>query len=163
MLLGGDELGNSQLGNNNAYAQDNDIGWIDWSGLEEDPGFVDQVRELIRLRSQHPLIGQASYLHGADEISWWHPDGRRMRHDDWQQATAFGVIFGSHDREEAGPGRAILIVLNSAAHDIDFVPPAGSNGWTVLYSTVGEESFADREPPTSLRLPARSLLLLERG
>jgi glycogen operon protein len=161
MLLGGDELGNSQHGNNNAYAQDNEIGWVDWSGLEDDPDFIDHVRGLIRLRSRLPLVGQASYLHGADEISWWHPDGRRMEHDDWQRATALGVIFGRHERKEAEPRRAILIVLNSAAHDIDFVLPRDSDQWKVLYSTVDEESSVERDHSASLRVPARSLLLLE--
>ena len=52
LLLAGDEFGNSQQGNNNAYAQDNEIGWLDWSGLDDEPLFVELARELIWLRRE---------------------------------------------------------------------------------------------------------------
>jgi glycogen operon protein len=58
MLLAGDEFGNSQHGNNNAYAQDNETGWLDWSGLAGDAQFATRVRELIRLRRDLPLLHQ---------------------------------------------------------------------------------------------------------
>ena len=64
MLLAGDEFGNSQQGNNNAYAQDNETGWLDWSGLQEDPDFVDQVRELVWLRRESALLRIEEYVHG---------------------------------------------------------------------------------------------------
>ncbi len=64
MLLAGDEFGNSQGGNNNAYAQDNETGWLDWSGLDGDPGFALEVRELIHLRREWPLLRLPQYLHG---------------------------------------------------------------------------------------------------
>ena len=71
MILAGDEFGNSQNGNNNAYAQDNETGWLDWSGLETDPQFTEQVRELIWLRREIPLLRLQQYVHGTLEL----PDG----------------------------------------------------------------------------------------
>ena len=72
MLLAGDEFGNSQGGNNNAYAQDNETGWLDWSGLADDPEFVQRVRELIHLRREWPLLRLPEYVHGET--------GRDRRH-----------------------------------------------------------------------------------
>jgi glycogen operon protein len=63
MLLAGDEFGNGQGGNNNAYAQDNETGWLDWGGLESDPEFAVKVRELVQLRRRLPLLRQARYVH----------------------------------------------------------------------------------------------------
>ena len=71
MLLAGDEFGNSQRGNNNAYAQDNDIGWIDWSDIEKDPGFVDSVRMLVWLRRNHALLRHDDYRHGHTSQWQW--------------------------------------------------------------------------------------------
>jgi len=73
MLLAGDEFGNSQQGNNNAYAQDNEIGWQDWKGLESDPDFLKQVQELIRLRRFMPHLASEVYLHGRTKNdAGWH-------------------------------------------------------------------------------------------
>ena len=71
MLLAGDELGNSQLGNNNAYCQDNSLGWVDWAG--KDKGFHRFVEQLIELRAAHPVLRQARFLHGDVRES----DGKR--------------------------------------------------------------------------------------
>jgi glycogen operon protein len=67
MLLAGDEFGNSQQGNNNAYAQDNETAWLDWSLIDSDPDFVDQVRKLIQLRHEHPALGKSKYAHANYE------------------------------------------------------------------------------------------------
>ena len=65
MLLAGDEVNNTQLGNNNAYCQDNEIGWLSWTDVQEDPELIDFVRELIELRRQHPLFRRPNYFKGT--------------------------------------------------------------------------------------------------
>ncbi len=123
MLLAGDEFGNSQEGNNNAYCQDNETGWIDWKGLERDPEFTEQVRRLIRLHRETPLLRQSLYLHGTNamldgwrDIEWLHPSGRRMEPPDWDysQALAMALI----DRTDV-----IALLFNASGEPLDFRLP----------------------------------------
>ena len=132
MLLGGDEFGNSQAGNNNAYAQDNDTGWVDWSGLEEDPDFMRAVRELIRLRKRIPLLRQARYIHGRMptdsgwcDISWLHPDGRPMLSRDWNSNRQLALVFSTHpDQKDSSPVvEAVAILFNASDEDVEFALP----------------------------------------
>jgi isoamylase len=90
MLLAGDEIGNSQQGNNNAYCQDGPISWLDWDAADED--FLAFARRLIAFRKAHPVLRQRRFLHGepgahpdgAPDLGWWHPSGRRMTAADWR-------------------------------------------------------------------------------
>ncbi len=89
MLLAGDELGNSQNGNNNAYCQDNAIGWIDWSTADDD--LLDFTARMIALRREHPILRQKRFLHsepreadGKPDLFWWRADGQAMTPADWQ-------------------------------------------------------------------------------
>jgi glycogen operon protein len=100
LLLAGDEFGNSQGGNNNAYAQDNEIGWLDWSGLERDPEFTAAVRKLIELRQQLPLLRLDEYVHDFIEqdghritLGWINPDGAIRTSEDWSFGHAFGALL----------------------------------------------------------------------
>jgi glycogen operon protein len=159
MLLGGDEFGNSQDGNNNAYAQDNEIGWVDWSGLEQDRAFQGSVAELIRLRRSHPALGQNDYLHGQDEIAWWHPAGRNMEPSDWPGASAFGVIVAREESPSVVSTGSLLIVMNSADAPVGMVLPDGGLAWQLLFSTAGDSAGYTGGP--SLSLPSRSMMVLE--
>src|SRR6056297_2123381 len=100
LLLAGDELGNSQHGNNNAYAQDNPIGWLDWSGLEADPEFQAAVRRLIGLRKASTLLHLPEYVRGHLAIDgrdvrseWRRPSGEPMTSDDWHRLPAFSLLI----------------------------------------------------------------------
>ena len=97
---GGDELGRTQRGNNNAWCQDNELAWFDWEhGDRELPGFVQR---LIRLRASHPVFRRSSFLTGREmrgsglpDVWWFRPDGRRMTQRDWQRqdARVLGVFL----------------------------------------------------------------------
>lgn len=165
MLLAGDELGNTQMGNNNAYAQDNDLGWLDWSGLESDPGFVKSVRELIRLRRTVPLLRLEEYLHGSGEspagetiIRWLNPDGSERNDDEWQNSRAFTKVLSIRNRD--GNCDAVAIMVNSWLEDIDFILPSIENtqDWEILFetSTVRARIGGDQ----TVYLPARSMALI---
>jgi glycogen operon protein len=132
MLLGGDEFGNSQAGNNNAYAQDNKTGWLDWSGLEEDPEFMWSVRELVRLRNRLPLLRQARYIHGRMptdsgwcDITWLHPDARPMLPQDWNSSRQLALVFSAHeDQKDSSPVvEAVAILFNASDEDVEFALP----------------------------------------
>lgn len=98
MLLAGDELGNSQQGNNNAYCQDNPIGWIDWAKADED--LLDFTRRIVALRRAHPILRQKRFLHseareadGKPDLFWWRADGQAMTPADWQNpALAYVAV-----------------------------------------------------------------------
>ncbi len=88
MILAGDEIGNSQNGNNNAYAQDNETSWIDWT--KADIGFLRFTRQMIAFRKAHPILRQKMFLHsrergldGLEDLFWSRADGKPMQSGDW--------------------------------------------------------------------------------
>lgn len=153
MLLAGDEFGNSQGGNNNAYPQDNRIGWIDWSGLVEDPEFQAQVSTLLRLRRAVPLVRQDSYLHGRThnaagflDLDWLGADGERLSSDAWHREDALSVLICNttkkrFSREEV---QAVAVLFNSAEDSVAMRLPhiAQKGDWHIVFSTVPDTSMA---------------------
>jgi len=160
LLLGGDELGNSQHGNNNAYAQDNDTTWIDWSHLESEARFIDQVRRLIRLRRKMPLLRIGCYLHGRQEtehgwldIEWLGPDGHPMTEQHWAERREFRAVIAEHGRRGLIAG--ISIAINGSTDDADFTIDADDR-WKLEFGTVEDIRLGDAR----LFLPAFSLAVL---
>ena len=104
MLLGGDELGRTQQGNNNAYCQDNEIAWVDWS--QPDTELQDFTRALVAFRKQHPVFRRRRFLAGAEaaELCWYTPSGSAMTAGDWSdpKCPGYRVLPGRVGR--AGPG-----------------------------------------------------------
>lgn len=103
MLLGGDELGRTQQGNNNPYCQDNEISWYDWNLGESNKEQLEFVRELIAFRKAHPSLRRNRFLTGQVETNglpdaiWWHPEGHVMRSEDWASTQAFGMWLAAPD------------------------------------------------------------------
>jgi isoamylase len=165
MLLGGDEFGHSQSGNNNAYAQDNDTGWLDWAALDDDPEFNSAVRTIIRLRRTTPLLRQAGYLHGQlrnhdgwPDVAWLRPDGAAMQPADWPEADAFSVVLASPSG--IGPTRAVALLLNPTTFGVDFqLPePGAAETWQIGFST--DSALRSRLNECQLSLSKRSVALL---
>ena len=108
MLLGGDELGRTQQGNNNAYCQDNEIAWVDWS--QPDTGLQDFTRRLVALRKQHPVFRRRRFLAGTEaaELQWFTPQGTQMTSADWSDRGARAIALyldGSDAPDRAGTAR----------------------------------------------------------
>ena len=110
MLSGGDELGKTQLGNNNAYCQDNELNWYNWELSEKHRIFLKFVRRLIHFRHSQPVLQRRKFLtgtphpeNGVKDIAWYHPSGREMNGSDWESAEvkAFAVCYSGkrHHRE----------------------------------------------------------------
>jgi glycogen operon protein len=174
MLLAGDEAGNGQGGNNNAYCQDNPTGWVDWSSAV-DPEFAEFVRRVIELRREHPVFRQSRFLHaeiraedGLRDVEWLQPSGKPMRPEDWNdpEARAFAVVLrGSALPHLEDDGRAALLVLNADRTNRRFVLPAGrpKTAWRPLLTTetpTGKPvASGARRSGQALDVPERTLMV----
>ena len=154
MLLAGDEFGNSQGGNNNAYAQDNPVGWLDWPNADND--LIDEVSRLIRLRRDWPLLRQPRFLHGEEgpdgrTLVWRRADGAEMTVDDWHDPDL--RCLGMEIRSAAGTqgGQGALYLLFNAGAVTAIVLPGGR--WRCLHDSAGVE-VQGRMAAQSVRLLA---------
>ncbi len=130
MLLGGDEIGNSQRGNNNAYAQDNETGWIDWKGA--DPDLLAFTQRLSELRRRFKVLSQRNFLHsrprpadGLPDLEWWHPDGRAPSDEDWHDHihTMGMIVRASAETLEDSGDDEVFVVFNSGhAREVNLPP-----------------------------------------
>jgi isoamylase len=138
MLLGGDERGRTQQGNNNAYCQDNEITWFDWSSADE--GLLAFTRRLIAFRRQHPVFRRRRFLAGqqASELGWFTPAGMPMTGADWANPSALSLsiyLDGSDDPDRAEDGTPLLdddflVLFNAWWEPLEFVIPGTRDGQT---------------------------------
>jgi isoamylase len=179
MLLGGDELGRTQHGNNNAWCQDNGLSWFDWERIDED--LLGFTRRLIALRRSHPVFHRARFLTGAETVGaglpdvwWFRADGRRMTRRDWEGGTRALGAFLNGDRLDwrtpyGEPVRddSFLVLLNTHHEPLEFVLPARRFGarWALEIATAQPELEPAARSWTacqSVRLEARSLVVMRR-
>ncbi|MEM6639416.1 MAG: glycogen debranching protein GlgX [Pseudomonadota bacterium] len=138
MLLAGDEFGHTQNGNNNAYAQDNETTWLDWSKSVEEQPFTQAVRELIALRRDVALLRGTTFRHGEPitagglpNIDWLRPDGQALADHEWFHTHAFTLLIRGAGEEPDG----VVILFNATAHSVDFALPAmgGDGTWSLRF------------------------------
>jgi len=183
MLQAGDEMGRTQLGNNNAYCQDNAISWLSWELKKQDQDLLAFTQRIISLRNEHPLFRrryffQGSPINGGDvkDIVWLNPDGSETKDDDWNQASAhcLGVYFaGGKLIETDGRGRRLkdnnlLLLLNAHHEDIAFMLPKFEEHdyWGVLLDTqdaIGTPDVSRYKTGQAYPLGGRSLVLLKQA
>ena len=165
MLCAGDEFGNSQQGNNNAYCQDNPIGWLDWSGIGGMFDDIDYVAQLIALRREEPLLRHAQWFTadpGADQpaLHWLRPDGHAMRVDDWHDAHAHA--FACQLASDAASMPRWCLVFNPGAQLARFHLPNGA--WRVALDSSGAlDTRIDvaRTLDDTIDIPYRSVVLFQ--
>jgi glycogen operon protein len=122
MLTAGDEFSRTQSGNNNAYCQDDEISWIDWSLLEANRELFEFTRQLIALRKKHPALCSEKFYTGEGDVEWLGEEGLTV---DWQHDRALGMYIKGKDR--------LLILINNEAVDLSFDLPEGK--WNLLLTT----------------------------
>ena len=176
MLLGGDELGRTQQGNNNAYCQDNEVTWFDWS--TSDAGLLDFTRRLIALRKAHPVFRRSRFLAGAEavELRWFTPAGTEMTIADWSNPNALAVALyldGSDDPDRAADGTWLvdddfMVLVNAWWEPLDFVLPATrpQAGWQVEIDTYelaspSGQAAAQRGAGDQITVGPRSVAVLK--
>jgi isoamylase len=178
MIRAGDEIGHTQLGNNNAYCQDNQISWLNWENADQQ--LLEFTRRLVSFRKRHPVFrrrkwfqGRQLYGSGIREIGWFKPDGGEMSEDDWKMgfAKSLGVYLnGTSLTSPDAMGEAIIdatfyLIFNAHHHPLGFIVPGAEWGlqWTPVLDTYqtpswrGGKSYRAGE---ALRVEGRSLLLL---
>jgi glycogen operon protein len=185
MMLGGDEFGRTQRGNNNAYCQDNELSWYRWQEVDRD--LLEFTRDLIAFRRSHPVFCRRRWFQGhairdVDQVAWLRPDGGDMSDEDWQTgfARAVGVFLNGDAILAPDPqGQRIqddtfLLFFNASADAIEWKLPGEERGrrWMPVIDTsagfVEADSVADAEDrPTydaggAVKVESRSLVVLRR-
>jgi isoamylase len=175
MLLGGDEMGRTQQGNNNAYCQDNEIAWVDWA--QPDTALQDFTRRLVALRKAHPVFRRRRYLSGteASELRWFTPAGTEMTAADWSDegARAIGLYLdGSDDPDRAADGTLLLdddflVFVNAWWEPLDFVLPVTREqaSWRIDVDTYdpaapGSSTVAPQGAGDHVTVGPRSIVVL---
>lgn len=145
MLLGGDEIGRSQGGNNNAYCQDSPISWVDWKLNRDQRDLLAFVQKLAQLRRRlGETLGRSRYLKPEDVV-WLHPQGRVVSQRDWHHGdwSALGMLI--HGRRED-----LLVLCNGSDTQVEFhLSKQHRSGWKMELTSYG--------PVEGFRLPAEGL------
>jgi isoamylase len=160
MLLGGDELGRTQHGNNNAYCQDNEISWFDWSAVDD--GLLSFTRSMVALRRSHPVFRRRRFLTGieASELGWFTPAGTAMTQECWDDgnALALGVYLDGSDAPDAAPDGSplfdddFLVLVNGWWEPLEFTVPPDSLTRPGLVWQAEIDSF---DPSRAASAPSR--------
>jgi glycogen operon protein len=190
MLSHGDEIGRTQQGNNNAYAQDNEISWVDWDGLREHASLFALVRRLSRLRREHPVFRRRRFFQGRlggpaparraagelPDLVWLAPSGREMTDADWSAGFNKSFAIFLNGDAIAEPGRrgeritddSFLLLFNAHDGDLEFTPPPSRYGalWARVIDTAesvpAEEEATMVKPGETMLIESRSVQVLRR-
>ncbi|MEY2439546.1 MAG: isoamylase, partial [Verrucomicrobiota bacterium] len=160
MLCGGDEFGRTQQGNNNAYCQDNEIGWLHWQHDEEQARLLEFTRKLIQLRKDHPVFRRPKFFQGRrirgseiKDVMWLNPGGNEMSDEEWASpfVRCLGVLLSGDTVDimdfEGQPIRdeTFLLLINAHYEPIQFVLPGLEHlEWDVILDTSNEEGFLEK-------------------
>ena len=168
MLQGGDELGRTQSGNNNAYCQDNTLTWLDWNRADRE--LIDFTAGLIAIRNRFPQLRRKHWLtgtigeEGRPDIVWWHPEGREMTVGDWDssQRGMLGFVLASmYSTDMLGEkltSGLLLVLINRDPMTLTFRLPQGR--WTRICDSCAASPFAPTPIDTDCRLAAHSVQIL---
>jgi glycogen operon protein len=148
MLLGGDELGRTQKGNNNAYCQDNELSWVNWSTVDEP--LLAFTRWIIAFRRAHPVFRRRRWFHGRPirgtvDIGWFKPDGQSMTDEDWEASHARSLgaflngkaIQSPDDRGRSITDDSFLLLFNAHVEGVEWTIPAEyGKSWRLVLDTA---------------------------
>jgi isoamylase len=172
LLLGGDEFGRTQNGNNNAYCQDNELTWFDWEAAARQSELIEFTARLCRLREEHPVFRRRQFFSGTpahdtsrDDLDWYRPDGLEMTAPDWNAsfARAVTMALSGATGDYTRPDDPFLLMLNAWWEPLDFTIPSSLRdlSWRIEVDTF-DPGTAGRaiDSSTPVALSGRSLLVL---
>ncbi|RYF89549.1 MAG: hypothetical protein EOO00_09865 [Chitinophagaceae bacterium] len=176
MIYCGDEIGNSQCGNNNTYCQDSDISWVKWDSADKELHAF--VKKLIAFRKTHPSFTRKRWFRGKpirntgiEDIAWFAPDGSRMDEENWNNgwAKSLGVFLngsGLRCLDEFGEKMTddnFYVVFNAHEEPVNFTIPAMKSGseWRLVLNTAdtADESHVF-VPLEDINVAGRSIMVL---
>jgi glycogen operon protein len=176
MLCAGDEFGRTQLGNNNAYCQDNEISWVDWDLTPIQEQFLEFVRNIASLRHAHPILRRRNFFQGRaltpgsqKDITWFAPNGEEMEGDAWTRPDARALamrLYGQALDEPDAHGdpfveEVLIVLFNADAAPVEFtLPPCDLDMTWVLVLDTDRPSSPAEAVGTAYDLQARSVALL---
>jgi glycogen operon protein len=173
MILGGDELGRSQGGNNNAYCQDNEISWYDWGSVDEN--FLDFCRTVVRFRRDHPVFRRRRWfqgrpIRGIDDMAWFRSDGAEMSEGDWSDGPTLAIGVFLNGQAIAQPdhyGRRVsddsfLILFNAHNEDLRWKLPGRRWGtsWVSEIDTATSTKLRSVQAGRTIDRQAHSVVVL---
>ncbi len=174
MLLAGDEIGRTQAGNNNAYCQDNELSWVDWSRAAAERDLLEFTRQLARLRRRHPVFRRRRFFKGKADIAWLTPAGEPMTEADWQASYAKSVavflngaaITEPDPRGDPVTDMKFLLLFNAGPEPITFTLPEAKLGsdWEVVIDTLSPDGIGDGEgfgPKSKIEVAGRAVVVLQ--
>jgi len=180
MMSAGDEIGHTQMGNNNAYCQDNPTSWLNWNLQPQDRDLLAFVQRMINLRKRHPVFHRRRFFQGRPikganikDVLWLNPGGNEMSEDEWRDRSlhCLGMFLsgqGLDETDERGRGLSdenFLLLLNAYHEDMAFTLPAFRPGarWTAWMDSSREgglRSVEAYDAGTAYPLQARSMVVL---
>jgi glycogen operon protein len=180
MLVAGDELSRTQMGNNNAYCQDNEISWIDWSKADNE--LQEFTRKLIHFSKSHPVFCKRGWFQGSpirgagvEDIAWFLPDGTEMTEENWNHSFAKSLAvylngLGIHSLDVNGQkivDDSFYIIFNAHYESIEYKLPAKRYGtqWNKVLDTsisfIDEQGGETFEPEGNITVKSRSVVVLK--
>ena len=183
MIAHGDEMGRTQLGNNNVYCQDSKLSWMDWSLTERNADMLEFSRKVTALRKHHPVFRRRRFFEGTPirsgaqtrDIAWLTPAGQEMTPEDWGSGFGKSIAVFLNGRAIPEPDArgfpvvddSFLLCFNGHDEDLDFVVPGGIYGseWEACLDTADPEGNTDLvvRVGDKITLEARSLIVLRRA
>jgi glycogen operon protein len=180
MLLGGDEIGRTQSGNNNAYCQDSELSWFDWEAADEH--LLAFTQRLVQIRRQHPVFRRRDFFQGriligegTHDIAWFRPDGREMGQDDWEAPVGQSLVVYLNGEAIPSPDMrgervvddSFLLLFNNGGEPVKATVPTGWWGqqWSLVFDTAAPddgEGARTYKSGDQVPLEARSVVLLVR-
>ena len=167
LLLAGDEFGRTQRGNNNAYCQDSELSWVDWSLLEQNADLRQYVKELIAFRMAHPALRRIRFFSGSSidpsvppDVVWFGPEGQPP---DWAQGSAVACRIDGSRGNTGGPkdGASLFLLFNAAQEPLRFFLPTETPfRWVVSWTTQKKPLRISKDPRPELRVEGQSVSVL---
>jgi glycogen operon protein len=178
MFSHGDEMGRTQFGNNNAYAQDNEITWVNWKLTKKQKELLAFTRRLLAIRQAHPVLRRRHFFSGAltpgsdrKDVTWIRSDGTELNDVDWRNpdAQVLGMLIDGaatdevDERGNAVSGDTLLLVMNAGDKPVSFTLPelGGEKMWVSMVDTARDELSLVKGGAVTVE--AHALMLLRFG
>jgi glycogen operon protein len=168
MLVAGDEFGRTQHGNNNAYCQDSEISWVDWTAAQQPRAqqLADFVARVVAIRKEFVAACASRFPHGREQtmagipdIAWFDEGGQPMTPEAWQNAERRSFAVRTSGQDADGAARVLLLLLNASDTDIDFTLPGPSFHWQ-LRADSADPQATERNVQDKVRVGAHGTVVL---